>query len=239
MKEVLPIAKSPIPNSNTCPICTKVFQGKLLAEHKVYHQNDSKFECPFCFKPFPTLMQMLKHKTSHARCHNKFQCYKCKKSFSRYEMLLSHFNTSHCIAKNSSIQPSQAFTHAEQQDIKEHEHVQNRNNFKCDKCLSIFTSEDVFEFHKTNIHLDDSHGLQRPAPPVPVLALHQVVLQDYLEKRAELNTSLTQGFVSSGSGVLAVFRLGRKLPKLSRIPYQALAFQFYVVAVWENLGHFH
>ena len=62
--------------SNKCSICTQVFDGSLLDKRKVYHQPESNFECPFCFKPFQSLMLMLKHKNTHARCHNKFQCFK-------------------------------------------------------------------------------------------------------------------------------------------------------------------
>ena len=94
--------------SNKCSICTQVFDGSLLDKRKVYHQPKSNFECPFCFKPFQSLMLMLKHKNTHARCHNKFQCFKCRISYSRYEKLLTHFDRSKCLKKHQTTQKVKA-----------------------------------------------------------------------------------------------------------------------------------
>jgi KRAB domain-containing zinc finger protein len=79
-----------------CSTCTRVFDGatdgEIMLEHKSYHLKLSSFECPFCFKPYTSLMKMLKHKSSHAKMKKKYACHICKKTFSFYKLLIFHFH---------------------------------------------------------------------------------------------------------------------------------------------------
>ena len=80
-----------------CLICTKKFlKTSIFEKHKLFHRTTSLYECPNCFKPIDSLKKVMKHKSIHMTKERKFECFSCKKDFSKYFSLLSHFQSKVC-----------------------------------------------------------------------------------------------------------------------------------------------
>ena len=80
-----------------CSTCTKKFlKSSIFEKHKLFHRTTSLYECPNCFKSFDSLKKVTNHKSIHLTKEKKFECFSCKKEFSKYFSLLSHFQSKIC-----------------------------------------------------------------------------------------------------------------------------------------------
>ena len=90
-------------SSSKCIKCTKKFlKFTIFERHKQFHRLSSVYECPNCFKPLDSIKKIIRHKSMHLKKERNFECFSCKKEFSKYVTLLSHFESSVCNWKKIS-----------------------------------------------------------------------------------------------------------------------------------------
>ena len=111
-----PIAKPH--QSLKCSTCTKKFlKSSIFEKHKLFHRTTSLYECPNCFKSFDSLKKVTKHKSIHLTKEKKFECFSCKKDFSKYFSLLSHFQSKIC-KWNKKVKQKQISFPAQENEIE-------------------------------------------------------------------------------------------------------------------------
>ena len=106
-----------------CPICTKKFlKTSIFEKHKLFHRTSSFYECPNCFKSFDSLKKVVKHKSIHMTKEKKFECFCCKKDFSKYFSLLSHFQSKVC-RWNRKTKNKQISFHAQENKVNSNDTI--------------------------------------------------------------------------------------------------------------------
>ena len=134
-----------------CPICTKKFlKTSIFEKHKLFHRTTSLYECPNCFKSIDSLKKVMKHKSIHMTKERKFECFCCKKDFSKYFSLLSHFQSKVCRWNKKTVK--------KQVTLNTQENKAESNNRNSDR-------EDV---HKDLKHNPDEFLNQRSYEAYPI-----------------------------------------------------------------------
>ena len=159
------------PNSISCATCTKKFLKKSIYEkHKQFHKPSSNFECPNCFKPLDSTKKILRHKIlAHSKKERKFECFCCRKEFSKYSSLLYHFQSSTCNWKKavrkrvksvpniSPIKSTQVICQicfTSSSDILHHVKTHTSGyHYECYHCLKGFLDLESLKVHKEK-HID-------------------------------------------------------------------------------------
>ena len=99
-------------------------KSKLLYHNWKIHKEASKFNCNFCYKSFISLEKLRMH-FSTAHKNVQFDCSQCDLTFRMKHILLNHFDKAH---KRKSI-------------------VSTKKVFKCDVCITSYTSENYLKTH--------------------------------------------------------------------------------------------
>lgn len=112
----------------------------LLKEREKEQNSNKKHPCPFCYKKFPTLANLLKHK-KHMHRQKKIQCAKCALMFSTIKLLKYHDATFHvsCTCKHCFMDFST------KRELRAH--MKHHDIHKCPCCLKEYKNKSVLKDH--------------------------------------------------------------------------------------------
>lgn len=132
-----------------CPICGKRYKySDALSKHKRVHNNDKRYECPYCDMKFMIWSTRRRHVDKEHTGFSRFDCHLCDKKFFNSSGRISHIRNNHSNEREFGCEICEKrFTHAYK--LKMHMNVHaNLRNFVCDLCDRGFFNSKGLRLHK-------------------------------------------------------------------------------------------
>ena len=104
------------------------------------HDNEKKYKCNTCDKPFRRKDYLHSHLKTHQSNKQFYTCDDCGRSYTLKHNLQKHMKDNH----QYSI-PGQGFATTSQ-------HIPNKNNVKCKYCAKVYSTKQMATKHEQNYH---------------------------------------------------------------------------------------
>ena len=160
-----------------CPTCQLTFQTEntMLTHHQKFHgglppgyENKEQFNCPHCSKIFFTKGGLVQHKPRCPMTQSQFDlkatCKKCNQEFP-FPNFVWHYKHFH-----NAIPPG----------------YEDKEQFECDKCQSIYFSKDSFTLHQKRVHSKKYKGNKQVFKPKPCPICNKMIQGGNAKLRAHL-----------------------------------------------------
>lgn len=132
-----------------CQICGKRYKySDALSKHKRVHNNDKRYECPYCDMKFMIWSTRRRHVDKEHTGFSRFDCHLCDKKFFNSSGRISHIRNNHSNEREFGCEICEKrFTHAYK--LKMHMNIHaNLRNFVCELCDRGFFNSKGLRLHK-------------------------------------------------------------------------------------------
>ncbi|CAH1779330.1 unnamed protein product, partial [Owenia fusiformis] len=149
--------------SQNCDLCGYVCaEKKSLRKHRACHDDETKHQCPICFRFYPKTVNMDKHMKIHDGEKKPMKCTACNRSFRNEQLLSDHQNLHLGVKPYKCTECPQAFHssltfkkhqfQAHQIGTNDLRNKELQEDIMCDECGVILKTPASMTLHKKAFH---------------------------------------------------------------------------------------